>query len=361
MSSYRCDGEDGGGNGPRLLVLGVTADCNLRCRYCYARGGEEKAHMSEEVARRAVDLMAERSEKFKIQFTGGEPLLNLNLIEKVLRHLEEGGVDALCQVQTNGTLITAEMADRLKGLGMGVGVSLDGPQGSDCQLRPFADGNESLRTAVQGIKNLGDAGIRVGVTCVLTALSIRGLPALVDLASYLGNVDGITLDLVRPVGRAGQDLLPDPVLAARYLDAAIDRAEMICQMGGNRVKFRELERMKHILSTGQGRRHHCYFDACQSLVVTPAGEVYSCPSLLRPEFQLGDIVDPSLGEYLQSGLEHAIDIIEPYLRCRRCPESWLCGGSCPAYAFSMGGDVGLECAVKGVFMRHAREAAKQHE
>jgi uncharacterized protein len=361
MSSYRCDREDGGGNGPRLLVLGVTADCNLRCRYCYAHGGEGKAHMSEEVASRAVDLMAEGSEKFKIQFTGGEPLLNLDLIEKVLRHLEEGGVDALCQVQTNGTLITAEMADRLKGLGIGVGVSLDGPQGSDRQLRPFADGNESLRTAVQGIKNLGDAGIRIGVTCVLTKLSIRGLPALVDLASYLGNVDGITLDLVRPVGRAGQDLLPDPVLAARYLDAAIDRAEMICQMGGNRVKFRELERMRHILSTGQGQRHHCYFDACQSLVVTPAGEVYSCPSLLRPEFRLGDIMDPSLGEYLRSGLEHAIDIIEPHLPCRRCPNGWLCGGSCPAYAFSMGGDVGLECAVKGVFMRHAREAAKQHE
>lgn len=70
MSSYRCDGEDGGGKGPRLLVLGVTADCNLRCRYCSARGGEEKAYMSEVVARRAVDLMTEGSEKFKIQFTG---------------------------------------------------------------------------------------------------------------------------------------------------------------------------------------------------------------------------------------------------------------------------------------------------
>lgn len=361
MSIYRDDGEKSGGglgDGPRLLVLGVTADCNLRCRYCYACGGDEKTHMSWPVARRAVDLMLEHSDRFKVQFTGGEPLLNLGLVEKVLLYLEDGGVDARCQVQTNATLISTEMADRLKGLGIGVGVSLDGLPGPNDRLRPFADGSGSAGAAVAGIKNLGDAGVRVGMTCVLTALNVRGLPALVALASYLGNVDGITLDLVRPVGRAGRDMVPDPALAARYLDAAIERAEMIARMGGHRVKFRELERMRRILSAGRGRRYHCYFDAGQSLMVTPGGEVYYCPSLLLPEFRLGDIMDPCLGTDLRDGLEHAREIIESPLRCQRCSDGWLCGGSCPAYVFSTGGDVEVECAIKGVFMRRAREAAE---
>lgn len=361
MSINRDDGEKSGGSlgdGPRLLVLAVAADCNLRCRYCYACGGDEKTHMSWPVARRAVDLMVEHSDRFKVQFTGGEPLLNLDLVEKVLSYLEDGGVDARCQVQTNATLISTEMADRLKGLGIGVGVSLDGLPGPNDRLRPFADGSGSAGAAVAGIKNLGDAGIRVGMTCVLTALNVRGLPALVALASYLGNVDGITLDLVRPAGRAGRDMVPDPALAARYLDAAIERAEMITRVGGHRVKFRELERMRRILSAGRGRRYHCYFDACQSLMVTPGGEVYSCPSLLLPEFRLGDIMDPCIGTDLRDGLEHAREIIESPLRCRRCSEGWLCGGSCPAYVFSTGGDVEVECAIKGVFMRHAREAAE---
>ena len=30
----------------KLLILLVTDDCNLRCRYCYARGGEKKEYMS---------------------------------------------------------------------------------------------------------------------------------------------------------------------------------------------------------------------------------------------------------------------------------------------------------------------------
>ncbi len=66
---------------PGLLALSVTSDCNLRCRYCYARGGESSASMNWITARRAIDVMAECFDGFKIQFTGGEPLLNLNLIE----------------------------------------------------------------------------------------------------------------------------------------------------------------------------------------------------------------------------------------------------------------------------------------
>lgn len=30
---------------PGLLALSVTSDCNLRCSYCYARGGESSASM----------------------------------------------------------------------------------------------------------------------------------------------------------------------------------------------------------------------------------------------------------------------------------------------------------------------------
>jgi uncharacterized protein len=312
MSGYRSDGEKvyRAEGDPKLLVLGVTADCNLRCTYCYAGGGDEKTHMSWQVARRAVDLMVEQSERFKIQFTGGEPLLNLDLIEKVLLYLEDGGVDARCQVQTNATLINANMAERLKNLQIGVGVSLDAMASSGGRLRPFADGGESARAAVDGIKALGDVGIRVGMTSVLTSSNVMGLPSLVELASYLGNVEGITLDLVRPVGRAAWDMAPDPDLAARCLDEAIERAELISRIGGRRVEFRELERMRRVLSAGRGRRHHCYFDACQSLVVTPRGGVYSCPSLLLPEFRLGDVMDPCIGDDLRDGLLRAKEIIK---------------------------------------------------
>jgi len=67
---------------PALLTLSTTGDCNLRCSYCYARGGESSASMSWITGKRAIDIVAECFSSFKIQFTGGEPLLNLDLIER---------------------------------------------------------------------------------------------------------------------------------------------------------------------------------------------------------------------------------------------------------------------------------------
>lgn len=45
----------------KLLLLRVTNDCNLRCRYCYACGGEDGQEMPYEIARRAVDYAAAHS------------------------------------------------------------------------------------------------------------------------------------------------------------------------------------------------------------------------------------------------------------------------------------------------------------
>jgi uncharacterized protein len=345
------------GNGPRLLVLMVTTDCNLRCRYCYANGGDERAHMDWAVAKRAVDLMRESSSSFTVQFSGGEPLLNFDIIQQVLFYIEDLGVDARSQLQTNATLVSSDMANRLKDLGIGVGISLDGPPAVNDKLRPFFGGRGSTGAVVAGAKNLSDAGIRVGMTCVLTALNVAGLPDLVGLASYLGNVEGISIDLLRPIGRASGELIVDPTLAAQYLDAAVMYAEEIAGMGGWRVKFREIERMRNLLSSRKKREHHCYFDACQSLMVRPGGDAYPCSSLTFPEFYLGNILDKYFENNLQDKLAWAKELIELPAQCKSCSEYWLCGGPCPANLFSRGGDVMLECAVKKVFMKHARGTA----
>lgn len=100
----------------KLLVLRITGDCNLRCLYCYAGGGESKERMAWETARRAVDYAAVRSKFFKIQFSGGEPLLNLALVKQVAFYVREHRLPASLQLQTNGTLITPSMAKELKSL-----------------------------------------------------------------------------------------------------------------------------------------------------------------------------------------------------------------------------------------------------
>ncbi|MHB8117966.1 MAG: radical SAM protein [Methanothrix sp.] len=339
---------------PGLLALSVTEDCNLRCRYCYACGGDQRTSMSWPKALRAIDVMAECFMGFKIQFTGGEPLLNLDLIEKAMDYLGELGLQVPCQVQTNATLINPDVAGRLKSLKIGIGVSLDGPPPVNDALRPFWDGRGSTGSALRGIAALREEGIRVGATCVLSRTNAGTLAGLVDLLSYLGNVEGIAIDFLRPVGRASRSMQPDSATAARCIEAAISRSDHLARMGGRRIKFRELERMRSTLECGEKRLHHCYFDSCRSLVVLADGRSYVCPSLLYPELMLGSIEDPNFEEGLCNRMAQARCLVQSPQECRTCPDRWLCGGPCLAH-YVAGLNLSIECAVKKVFMRHARE------
>lgn len=345
---------------PRLkeLVLWVTTDCNLRCRYCYANGGDDVEYMDWQVAKQAVDFMLIQSDSFKIQLAGGEPLLNLELIEQAVHYTR--GLNIHYQLQTNTTLIDTNMARSLKRLGIAVGVSLDGLPSVNDPLRPFPDGQGSTVPAIVGVKNLRAEGIRVGLTCVLSAENAAGLPALVELASYLGNVDGIAFDLLRSIGRAktGEMRQADPALVAHSISTALKRADDLALMGGRKVKFREVERMHYLLTRGIRRRHRCYFEAGQLLMVKPNGNAYPCASLASfPEFCLGNIMEEDFAGRLIPSLAKAGQLVTHPTHCFICPDHWLCGGPCPAqtYAQQLADEVkSTECYVKKAFMHYLK-------
>ena len=90
------------------LTLHLTADCNLRCRYCYET--HCKKHMTLSTARQAVDLVfsyGHRTNGFSL--FGGEPLLERDLAEKICRYAkaeaQKRGVSVRFKMTTNGTLL----------------------------------------------------------------------------------------------------------------------------------------------------------------------------------------------------------------------------------------------------------------
>lgn len=350
----------------KLLVLWVTTDCNLRCRYCYANGGDNAEYMDWRIAKRALDLMADCSKSFTIQFAGGESLLNIDLIEQVVHYTQ--GLNVCYQLQTNATLIDTRMAMRLNQLKVTVGVSLDGLPEANDYLRPFADGQGSTMATIAGLQQLGAVGIRVGLTCVLSASNIEGLPRLVEVASYLGNIEGIALDVLRPIGRAKESDVrqANPRLAVQYLNAALRRVDEITSQGGRKVKFREVERIRYLLSQGIERHYHCHFDACQMLIIKPEGEVYPCTSLTSfPEFYLGNIMEEKFTKGLAINLKKVKDLVASPAHCFACPERWLCGGPCPAQVYAqrkISNKMNLtECSIKRVFINYVYEKYSRKE
>lgn len=313
----------------KLLVLRLTERCNLRCAYCYAaREDQNDFEMNCETAIRAVELCCPPGGSLRIQFTGGEPLLRLDLIEKIAAYGKETGRRLVLSVQTNGTLLTPEVCRRLKQIRCGVGVSLDGIREANA-LRVFPDGTESYDAVLRGIRNLGEIGIRCGLTSVVSKTSARYLGMLPDLALWLGNVAGIGLDLFRPLGRgAGVDLAPDEDVLNVGLKAFRDRAKLL-QEAKVPLRFRELARIEKRRAELTGCTY-CYAQTNHSLAVDGKGDCWPCSSLAgQQEYWLGNLnnglpTENSKAECLSAPEE-----------CRTCPQFFLCRGGCPAGRIGM--------------------------
>ncbi len=71
----------------------VTKDCQLACKYCYLVGKNERERMSWEVARSAIDYILDREDSFREEsvvwdFIGGEPFLEIDLIDKICDYIK---------------------------------------------------------------------------------------------------------------------------------------------------------------------------------------------------------------------------------------------------------------------------------
>jgi radical SAM protein with 4Fe4S-binding SPASM domain len=159
-----------------VVVWNVTRTCNLRCLHCYSDSaarrypGELTTGEAREVIR---DLAAFRVPA--VLFSGGEPLLRRDLFALVAGARRLGLRPTL---STNGTLITEEMARRIRGAGFTyVGISLDG-------IGEVHDYFRGMRGAfgrtVGGFRHCVAAGQRVGLRLTLTRHTAAELHRIFD-------------------------------------------------------------------------------------------------------------------------------------------------------------------------------------
>ncbi|HEX9157103.1 MAG TPA: radical SAM protein, partial [Syntrophales bacterium] len=111
--------------GPRLVEITVTNRCQCRCVHCYNETAPPVDDASEltrgEIARICKD--AARIGFAEVNFTGGEPLLRKDIVALVKLARSAG---MLPKMNTNGILLTDDMASRLKEAGLAwCAVSID--------------------------------------------------------------------------------------------------------------------------------------------------------------------------------------------------------------------------------------------
>ncbi len=193
---------------PFQVVWDFTYACNLKCKHCYASAGVPLAdELSTEEALALVDKLAKWGVTI-LAFSGGEPLVRRDFYQVARRAAVHGMYVA---VATNGTLITKEVAKRLKEAGVQyLQISLDGatPETHD----RFRGIPGVFEKTIEGIKNAVAEGFFVNIATTATKENYKEIPDIIDLCEELG-VNWFMMYNFVPTGRGRfiveNDLTPE--------------------------------------------------------------------------------------------------------------------------------------------------------
>jgi radical SAM protein with 4Fe4S-binding SPASM domain len=204
-----------------VVVWTATRRCNLHCMHCYA-DSYDRPYPGELTTAEAMALLRDLGDYGVpvLLLSGGEPLARPDLFE-LAAFAHECGLRTT--LSTNGTLITAAVAERIKATGFGyVGISLDG---IGRQHDKFRGQVGAFDAALAGIRHCRAAGQRVGLRLTLTRRTVAALPALLELVEREG-INRVCFYHLVASGRgrriAGDALAPDET--RRAVDAIIDAA-----------------------------------------------------------------------------------------------------------------------------------------
>ncbi|MBR1941150.1 MAG: radical SAM protein [Bacteroidaceae bacterium] len=141
---------------PAFLMVSVTETCNLACKGCWvSRGGRKQLTLKQ------LDGIISEGKKHGAYFyglLGGEPLMYKGLLDVMEKHS-----DCYFQLFTNGTLITDDIALRLKRMGNVTPlISIEGLE-EESDLR--RQRNEVFNRTLRGVRACRKAGLIFGAAC----------------------------------------------------------------------------------------------------------------------------------------------------------------------------------------------------
>jgi MoaA/NifB/PqqE/SkfB family radical SAM enzyme len=177
------------GVGKEALAIELTTRCNHSCGHCFVRSGISRPSSLPFDLVKEIIFEGHSAGYRHLHFTGGEPLLWKDLFD-ILNYGFGVGYETVF-VNTNGTLLTEEISNRLAGYdGFSISISLDGPEDLHDRIR----GKGSHRKTMRGIELALNAGIDCTIFTTVTKTLLPGLPHFVnDLYKAFPTIDCLVL------------------------------------------------------------------------------------------------------------------------------------------------------------------------
>lgn len=165
-----------------IVSWNTTNKCNLYCSHCYREAGEKlKEELTTQQAKELIQEIHKAGFKIMI-FSGGEPLMREDIFE-LIKYASKIGLRPV--LGTNGTLITKDIAEKLKQAGArGVGISLDSLNAK--KHNQFRGDKNAFRDTLLGMKNCRDIGLRFQIHTTVMEWNKEEIIPMADFAVAMG-------------------------------------------------------------------------------------------------------------------------------------------------------------------------------
>jgi len=195
----------------RLVAWEMTRSCNLNCVHCRA-AAERGPYPGELDTKKCLEILGQIAQVGQpiVILTGGEPLLRKDIFELARQGTQLG---LRMVMATNGTLVTPEIAQKMKSSGIKrVSISIDGA--GEKEHDEFRKVPGAFEASVHSIEWLKEAGIEFQINTTVTRHNVHQVREILDLAIKLGAVAHHIFLLV-PTGRA-RELVNQEIDALEY-------------------------------------------------------------------------------------------------------------------------------------------------
>ena len=306
----------------------LTDRCNLRCSYCYLPHVRED--MSSEIGYAAIDAIFRSAlvngfKQVKLKYAGGEPLLRYPLILELHDYAkslaDSNGLILEEVVLSNGTLLTGEMAQTFKTLGIRLMISLDGYGDYHDSHRLYASGRGSFKDVAEAVGLALANGLIPNISVTVSSRTAEGLPQI--MAWILKRDLPFSLNFYRKnefsASREDMELDDEKIIngmlmAFRVIEENLPKRSFL---GG--IMDRANLSSPHTHTCGVGQNY---------LVFDQNGQVAKCQMQIRKPITDVHLEDPlAVIRADEVGIQNIS--VEEKDGCKTCEWKYWCTGGCP--------------------------------
>lgn len=357
--------------------------CNLDCKYCFYLEKEEflpkapRFRMSDEVLEQYVRQYIEDQDVNVVNFAwqGGEPtLMGVDFFRRAVEFQKKyaNGKKVENSFQTNGVLLNDEWGEFLGENGFLIGLSIDGPEQLHDYYRVDKGGSPTFAKVMRGLEILLKHKVEFNTLTVVNAKNVKHPKKLYRFFKEIGSnfhqyiplVERMPDDRAKALGITfafppdeGEERSPDvtpwsvpPLQWGTFLAAIFDEWVM------NDVGSVFINHFENTLAAVAGYTPSMcvYRETCgKAMIIEHNGDLYSCDHYVYPEYRLGNVLEGSMREMVESPQQTKFGddkaaTLPAY--CWNCDFVSACHGECPKHRFTTtpDGEPGLNYLCPGL-------------